>query len=159
MKKGVLLLKEAGNRIWQDIKKAIIPFMIFVGYNILVKFLFKAFCPMVIVSGLPCPGCGITRALWYFLTGDFKAAYQMNPTIYIWILVGTWFCINRYLLGRRMPWANGILLISGIIMLVVYGIRMAYQFPTHPPMTYMYENILTDYIPQYPELLKRVWQL
>ena len=159
MKKGVLLLKEAGNRIWQDIKKAIIPFMIFVGYNILVKFLFKAFCPMVIVSGLPCPGCGITRALWYFLTGDFKAAYQMNPTIYIWILVGIWFCINRYLLGRRMPWANGILLISGIIMLVVYGIRMTYQFPTQSPMTYMYENILADYVPQYLELLKRVWQL
>ena len=36
-------------------------------------------CPFRLVTGLPCPGCGSTRAVGAFAAGDFSAAMALNP--------------------------------------------------------------------------------
>ena len=38
-------------------------------YWTVTHLLFDRFCPMQILLGLPCPGCGMTRALGLVLTG------------------------------------------------------------------------------------------
>lgn len=38
-------------------------------------------CPMRAVSGLPCPTCGATRALFAFTGGDVAVALRMNPLV------------------------------------------------------------------------------
>jgi len=35
-------------------------------------------CPFRLLSGLPCPGCGMTRALCALLRGDLDAALRFN---------------------------------------------------------------------------------
>jgi hypothetical protein len=37
------------------------------------------FCPFKALTGLPCPGCGMTRALLSMTKGDFHGAFAFNP--------------------------------------------------------------------------------
>lgn len=36
------------------------------------------------ITGRPCPGCGITRSLTYFLRGQFDDAVNMHPSV-LWL--------------------------------------------------------------------------
>lgn len=40
-------------------------------------------CPTKILFGIPCPGCGMTRAMKLCVEGNFVTAIQMNPNILI----------------------------------------------------------------------------
>ena len=40
-------------------------------------------CPFRILTGLNCPGCGVTRALHQLLHGNFEAAFMLNPLFLI----------------------------------------------------------------------------
>ena len=45
-------------------------------------------CPTKILWGIPCPGCGITRAIKLCFEGDLWAAVLMNPNIIlVWIVL------------------------------------------------------------------------
>ena len=45
-------------------------------------------CPTKILWGIPCPGCGITRAVKLCFEGDLLAAVRMNPNIIlVWIVL------------------------------------------------------------------------
>ena len=60
--------------------------VVFVLYDIAAHAMFHAFCPSVFLFGLPCPGCGMTRAVFFFITGQFQRGMQMNPLGLLWIL-------------------------------------------------------------------------
>ena len=47
-------------RIAKDIKDFRLAFVLFAAYNIMVRKLFHAFCPQLILTGFPCAGCGIS---------------------------------------------------------------------------------------------------
>lgn len=36
-------------------------------------------CPFYRLTGIVCPGCGLTRAWYSFLTGDWKSAMEYHP--------------------------------------------------------------------------------
>lgn len=40
-------------------------------------------CPTKLLFGIPCPGCGMTRACLLLLHGDILEAIKMNPNILI----------------------------------------------------------------------------
>jgi Protein of unknown function (DUF2752) len=37
------------------------------------------FCPFKALTGIPCPGCGMTRAILSITKGDFQGAIGYNP--------------------------------------------------------------------------------
>ena len=68
-------MKEMGQRIFKDVKKFWpIPIISIILYVVVHK-LKGAFCPAVLIFGLPCPGCGMVRALLYVLKGQFAEAF------------------------------------------------------------------------------------
>jgi hypothetical protein len=40
-------------------------------------------CPVAALTGLPCPGCGLTRATLALLRGDFARAWQLHPLVFV----------------------------------------------------------------------------
>ncbi len=68
-------------------KKIIFIIIIVVGlvcYLLLGDYFhFYLFCPIKKITGLYCPGCGVTRMLLSILKGEFYQAFRYNPLIFI----------------------------------------------------------------------------
>ena len=97
------------------------------------------------ITGLPCPGCGMTRAFIHLLHLDFAGAWQMHPFVYLFMIFILWFGIRRYILGisdTKKAWK--ILAMLGILMILFYIWRMLRYFPGNPPMSYYYGNVLLN---------------
>ncbi|MBR3269525.1 MAG: DUF2752 domain-containing protein [Oscillospiraceae bacterium] len=43
---------------------------------------FRIPCPFHYVTGLRCPGCGITRMFLYMMKGDFRRSFQCNQVLF-----------------------------------------------------------------------------
>src|SRR4051812_17128000 len=41
------------------------------------------FCPMAAVLGVPCPGCGLSRATLALLQGDVRQALHFHPLVFL----------------------------------------------------------------------------
>lgn len=71
-------------RLWKKHKAEIFTICgILVIYTVL-SVLGVATCPLKVFFGIPCPGCGISRAFMSAFQLDFAAAFEYNP---LWILV------------------------------------------------------------------------
>lgn len=138
-------IRSIWKRISSDIKNYYIAILLFIALNIVVRKVFRAFCPFLIVTGLPCAGCGMTRAVFCFLTGQFERGMNLNPATPLWILWIAAFVINRYILGKNSKWIRVLLGMVVVITLVIYLYRMLTQFPSYPPMTYYRNNIMAKY--------------
>lgn len=44
-------------------------------------------CPLLQLTGIPCPSCGGTRATVHLLAGDPMAAWQTNPGVSLFVVV------------------------------------------------------------------------
>ena len=92
-------------------------------------------CVFYSTIGLPCPGCGGTRALWALLRGDWTGAFHMHPFIFVVpapVLMG----VALFLTREKMPlWWDIVLWVMFALLLVTYAVRMAVLFPHTEPMT------------------------
>lgn len=135
-------VKDVLNRIWKDIKDFRIAILLLAGYNAVVRKVFHAFCPLLIFTGFPCAGCGMTRAIFYIFTGHFERGMKLNPTAPLWIVYIVWFFWNRYVLGRckktTLYWLGAVC----VVTLLVYMYKMIYCFPGDPPMVFYQNNMI-----------------
>jgi hypothetical protein len=53
------------------------------GVFALIVALRLPFCPMATVLGIPCPGCGLTRATLALLHGDIHGAFRLHPLVFV----------------------------------------------------------------------------
>lgn len=130
------------DRICRDIRDFRGAILALVLYNVAARIVFHAFCPQLILTGFPCAGCGMTRAVFFILTGRFARGMRLNPAAPLWLLFLGWFFINRYLRGvrpKRMTLWLGLVCAA---TLAVYLYRMINCFPGEPPMVYYRDNIL-----------------
>jgi len=113
-----------------------------------------AFCPSVWITGFPCPGCGMTRALGYVLEGEWVKAFRINPSIYMWIAFGIYFIIQRYVRGKTDKYYLYMIIVIVIVMFVIYIYGMFNKFPNQVPYTYRKENVMSSCIPWYDEMIQ-----
>lgn len=132
------------SRIKLDIRNNGIGLLGVVLYFACSLLFFKEVCPMLIVTGLPCPACGLTRAGLLLLQGDFAGAFSMHPFIYVWIAFALYFGYNRYIRGRKMPMGMTLIVLIILTMVAYYGYRMIQYFPDREPMTWSGRRALFD---------------
>lgn len=149
-------IKSIWKRVVTDIKDYYIAILLLIVLNIVVRKVFHAFCPSLIVTGFPCAGCGMTRAVYYILTGRFKRGMNLNPAAPLWIGWIAYFLINRYILGKNSKWIMRFLAAICVITLALYLYRMFTQFPGDPPMTYYRNNIMSKYSTILADLLQYI---
>lgn len=136
-------LKAIIKRIATDFKKYNAFLIACALFFVAAWLIFRKVCPLVITTGYPCPGCGITRALYYLVTFRFGKAFQMNPCVYIWSALAVYIFINRYILGKKAKHLPVLCMIVGISSIIIYVARMYYMFPNVAPMTYYENNIIS----------------
>jgi hypothetical protein len=67
--------------------RGILLTMIIVGFGAWMKWPLWP-CIFAEVTGLPCPGCGLTRAIWALVHGDWQTSWLFHPFAGFFILVG-----------------------------------------------------------------------
>lgn len=146
-------MRKIGERICQDIKNLWPAAIAVIIYTVLVKLIFHAFCPMVVVTGFPCPGCGMTRSLFFLLTGRIGQSVWIHPMgIPIAGLI-CYFLWNRYILGRTAKGMKGLIIAAIVLLVVLYVWRMHLYFLNRPPYVYAEDNILAKTLPFYEQIL------
>lgn len=59
-------------------------------------------CGFHVVTGHPCPTCGMTRMGFFLLEGDFVAAFRMNPFLFLLCAtLGLWVAAGALLRTAR----------------------------------------------------------
>jgi hypothetical protein len=144
---------EVTDRLLRDVKEYVPAVAAVFAYIIVMNLIFHALCPLVIVTGFPCPGCGLTRAAGFFLVGKWKTAWEMNPVIFPIAAAAAYFAVNRYLRGRKAKGMKGILIALVVLLCVVYCLRMYLYFPGKTPCVYVEDNLLEKVSPPYRQIL------
>lgn len=132
---------------WKDIKDARWAIICLIAYFVLAsKFLYST-CPVVMITGFPCPACGLTRAAFLLIHLDFPGAFHMHPFIYVIVLFAVAFVWRRYVCAIRqdklLKWTAVVII---VFMTLFYVGRMAMQFPGASPMQYYDESILGRFL-------------
>lgn len=157
-------------KIWGLIKEAIVLMAkdLWAGKFVIIiilagakisKLLIGAMCPLVIASGLPCAGCGMTRAATSILKLHFDKAFAYNPSIFVWIIYVVYLGFYRYIKKTKIKRFFLVSLIVFSITLAVYICRMLFIFPSEAPMTYFYNNLFAKIIPGYNQFIRGFWKI
>ncbi len=152
----MIRIKKAAGRLWADIKVFGLAGAVFLVYYQIVHSVFDAFCPLLVLTGVPCAGCGLTRAALYLLRGDAARAAHINPSIFL-ILIFLLYCgYFRYIKGVKVKRLGLVvcLLVAG--MLAVYGAGMYLYFPDRAPYVYQGNNAAARWIPGYEQWMRGV---
>lgn len=149
-------IQDMGERFLKDGKIYGLLLALLLAYYFMVRIRFHAFCPMVIVTGIPCPGCGMTRAVLLLLLGEFRRSWNLNPMAAVWIAIALWFGFRRYWCGKKVTGLKYMIGMTLIAMLLVYLYRMYTSFPSYPPIVYTKDNVLARYIPGYRQWLESI---
>lgn len=151
------VIRKISGRIWCDILEFKWVIAAFSAYYILIHVFLHAFCPLVLITGFPCAGCGMTRAVFFMLTGQFARSFRLNPMALPVILFAVYCFIFRYIRGVKVKyWKAGILiLLAGLIITYLY--RMFTVFPMRPPYVYTSGSLFEKIIPHYREILHIVF--
>lgn len=131
---GLSILKQDILNLYKGILAAVL-------YCLGTHFLFGHACPMVLLTGFPCPGCGLTRAAMALLTLNWQTAWQLNGVIFLIGGFFIYFVLCRYILQCRCYGKEILLGLIVLSLLVLYAYRMSHVFPSHAPMEYYTTNL------------------
>jgi len=110
-----------------------------------LNIIFGTVCISSLIVGIPCPGCGITRAAKYLLTGQLRKSFEMHPLL-ILVIIGIilYFVLIKFSQKARLI-INTYAIICLIIFIIFYIYRMYKYFPNVEPLVYR-ENNLAAYL-------------
>jgi hypothetical protein len=107
-------------------------------------------CPMALILGLPCPGCGITRAFCFASHGHFAEAFRFHP---LWPLILAYL---TFLWGYQMvevargePPKLPTYRIAGTALTVLLGfwaVRLVWFFTHGGLQTMAHDNVISRLI-------------
>ena len=78
-------------------------------------------CPSKYVFGIPCPGCGMTRALIALCTLDIEQAMYYHPLCVMVVVIGLILALDYWkVINVSKKIRTGILFTGGIVMIAVF---------------------------------------
>ncbi|MDR2546904.1 MAG: DUF2752 domain-containing protein [Lachnospiraceae bacterium] len=147
------------SRVYADIREYwwLLPGSIVLFISaLLARVLFSATCPFYQLLGVPCAGCGMSRAVRFLLTAQFARAFFMNPLVFVIALFIIYCLFFRYGLGKPVPGFTVGITILAVSLLVLYVVRMYLYFPNRVPYVFNYDNLMEKIVPGYRDFIRRV---
>lgn len=116
-----------GNSLFLLILSAIYPVIYFAGGMHLCYF--KA------TFGIPCPGCGLTRAFVRLFSGNLAGAFYFHPLFLVVIVLAILMVFRKFPLSRSILDSSMFWVVILFLFVITYVIRMMFFFPDTEPMT------------------------
>ena len=127
--------------IWKDVKRYRSGVLALAVYCTVTHIFFHTICPVALVSGFPCPGCGMTRAFSQIITLHFVDAVNMHACIVLWVPLIIWMAVRRWAFEK--PGFPVRPLVGVMIITVVYYVwRMVTIYPYRLPMVFREKNLI-----------------
>ncbi len=101
--------------------KMIIFFIIL--YLVFMQVIFSTLCPIQAIFHTNCPGCGLTHATIYMITGQINKAFDANYTVFLWWGIIVILFINRYIKKIRIKVLPYLVIAVAIITLLRFIIN------------------------------------
>lgn len=98
-------------------------------------------CPIKLLIGLPCPGCGMTRAILCLLKLDIKGSFRYNALWLILLFIVVVAILKKYGIFKKLYYSRVFWTLIGTTILTYYILRLIYVYPNEP-MDYYYFNLL-----------------
>ena len=115
----------------------------FALYSVLATYFLGHACPINLLFGVPCPGCGLTRACLCLFRGDVYGAIAMHPLVFtLPVIFG---CFIAAFFSEKFAYSKPLIVLSAVgvaLFLGVYVYRMATVFPSAEPMAYNKRSLL-----------------
>lgn len=144
----------------KDIKYYLIFGTLIIALLVVPETIVRTICPIRIFFGIPCPGCGMTRAFGLLFQGKVVEATEMHPFWIIVVLAAIAFFIIRYFVtpGEKYDkvWKIFTYVIFGlaIAMIIFYIYRMITWFPNREPMLIDKKSIVPSIIEFFKSKMK-----
>jgi len=126
-------------------KTNIIAAFIFLLYYVATTQFLGLSAPTMILMGFPCPGCGMTRAARFFITGNFAQSFAMHPLLMPTAAFALWAFV-WWLKGKDMEKLKTPFIILLVIFLITYIARMWLFFPHQEPLVANPDSLLHNMI-------------
>jgi len=85
-------------------------------------------CPLRLITGIPCPLCGMTRGVTALVHGDFTYALLMNPAAYLAVAIALLLIVQWRIKRFVIP----LWLVTGV--LAAMWIWQLYKYATGKPL-------------------------
>ena len=118
------------------IKRALLPVLLLAALWFVMDFYC---CPVKFVTGISCPGCGMTRAAIALVQLDFAASWHWHPMLIPTIAAGSIWIF--FLVKKEDKKANAVLWLWAAAMTACWAVRMVLFFGS-PPMDFSSQSIL-----------------
>ncbi|MDR0531722.1 MAG: DUF2752 domain-containing protein [Oscillospiraceae bacterium] len=134
---------QPGRRVWYRSAKGIAGFAIPLGLYLALAWGYTGgICVLYASVGLPCPGCGLSRAWGCAWRGQWLEALAMHPLFWYPVLMLAVWAVQRLRRGRSNRWFTVFLIASCALFFAVYAVRMAALFPHTIPMVWNRKSFL-----------------
>ena len=112
---------------------------LFLSLFLMSSFIFtNTTCAFRSTIGIPCPGCGLTRAFSAFLLGQMREAFYYHPLFWLApVFAVGWTILTIFFPAyKNHPLLRKFLYAAGFMFIAVYIARMFLYFPDREPMVY-----------------------
>ena len=127
--------------VLQDIRQYSAAVILCGLFLLLLELLLGKTCLLRILLGIPCPGCGLSRAALLLFSGHPAESIALHPFLLPLLFVLLLWIWEHYILDRppRLFAISICLCFGGMFIFYLY--RMKHCFPLVPPMTYDSKNL------------------
>lgn len=123
------------------LKSSLFWIALYLIYALIMNIFKLESCSIKLLIGLPCPGCGMTRAILCLLKLDIKGSFRYNALWLILLFIVVVAILKKYGIFKKLYYSRVFWTLIGTTILTYYILRLIYVYPNEP-MDYYYFNLL-----------------